>query len=347
VARIAVVVSHPPFSRGGHLVHGQSLVEALRGHGHEAELVLTPQNRFGRQGAAYLATWLTDVGYSEGRPIDQVISIRFPSYAVRHPRHVHWMNHTMREYYDLWPQWHSQLPRKAQWKERVRRAFVHAADRALLSPRRIARLFAISETVKRRLSDQLGLASAVLYPPPPLREYRCEEYGDFFFTVSRLTPHKRLDLIVRAVAEQPAQHVRCVIAGEGPEETSLRALARTLGVDSRVEFVGRIDDRLMLDYYARCRAVCFPPLREDYGFVTAEAFASRKAVITTLDSGGPAELVTDGRDGLRCAPTPAALATALVRLSEDRSAAEAMGAAAGTRAAAMTWPSVVGQLVIV
>jgi glycosyltransferase involved in cell wall biosynthesis len=92
--------------------------------------------------------------------------------------------------------------------------------------------------------------------------------------------------------------------------------------------------------------VCFTPLREDYGFVTAEAFASGKAVITAIDSGGPAELVSDGRDGLRCAPTPASLATALARLSDDRQAAEAMGAAAAARAVAMSWSAIVERLVV-
>ena len=49
-------------------------------------------------------TGCTDVGRRRaGRPVDQVISLRYPSYAVRHPRHVCWLNHTMREYYDLWP----------------------------------------------------------------------------------------------------------------------------------------------------------------------------------------------------------------------------------------------------
>ena len=63
--------------------------------------MVTPQNRFGRQAAAYLATWLTDVGRThDDRPIDQVISLRYPSYAVRHPRHVCWLLHPMREYYD-------------------------------------------------------------------------------------------------------------------------------------------------------------------------------------------------------------------------------------------------------
>jgi hypothetical protein len=71
----------------------------------------------------------------------------------------------------------------------------------------------------------------------------------------------------------------------------------TRGLSSRVRLIGRIDDRQMLEHLARCRAVCFPPYDEDYGFVTVEAFASRKAVITCTDSGGPAELVSDNVNG--------------------------------------------------
>ena len=58
---------------------------------------------------------------SEGRPIDQVISLRYPSYAVRHPRHVCWLNHTMREYYDLWAAFSATLSPQGRVKERVRR----------------------------------------------------------------------------------------------------------------------------------------------------------------------------------------------------------------------------------
>ena len=50
--RVAVVTSTPLFVEGGHLVMARALVDAFRESGHEAELVLTPQNRFGRQGAA-------------------------------------------------------------------------------------------------------------------------------------------------------------------------------------------------------------------------------------------------------------------------------------------------------
>ena len=102
--------------------------------------------------------------------------------------------------------------------------------------------------------------------------------------------------------------------------------------------------RSSLDHLARCRAVVFAPLDEDYGFVTVEAFASQKAVVTCTDSGGPAELVTDGVHGLVTAPTPAALAAGLRRLMDDRDAAERMGRAGRERGAALRWDETVRRL---
>ena len=132
--RVAVVTSAPLFVEGGHLVIARALVQALREEGHEATMVLTPQNRFGRQGAAYLATWFTDVGLGDhNKAVDQVISLRYPSYAVRHPNHVVWLNHTMREYYDQWDTFSAPLSWKGRIKEGARRQLIHAADRYLLT----------------------------------------------------------------------------------------------------------------------------------------------------------------------------------------------------------------------
>jgi len=327
------------------MVIARELTRALRDAGHDASILVTPQNRFGRQFSAYLATWLTDVTSSEGKPIEQVVSLRYPSYAVRHPRHVCWLNHTMREYYDLWPQFSATLSARGRAKERVRRVFIHAADRYLLA-HNVTKLFVQSRTIQQRLAMWPSVRSTILHPPAPQRPYRCDSYDGSFLFVSRLDRLKRADLVVRALAAGEGTGLTLTIAGDGEERAPLERLAVELGVANRLMFAGRVPEDHLIALLATCRAVVFPPFQEDYGFVTVEAFASRKAVITCRDSGGAAELVQDGVSGLVSEPTPQALATSLRRLADDAPLAERMGSAGFETAARLTWPETVKQLVI-
>lgn len=344
--RVAVVTSSPPFAEGGHLVIARALVRALGDHGHAAELTLTPQNRFGRQGAAYLATWLTDVGVTAGgERVDQVISSRYPSYAVRHERHVCWLNHRMREYYDLWPRFSRSISSRARMKERVRRQLIHRADRYLLT-RNVRKLFAQSRTVQERLHRHGHIASEVLYPPAPLTSYRCDEYGDYVFAVSRLTPLKRFELLIKALAEPACRGVRCVIAGDGEDAGRLRTLVADLNLSGRVQLIGAVGSGDLVQHLARCRAVCFLPYEEDYGLVTVEAFAAAKPVITCTDSGGPAELVRTGETGIVCDPTPAAIAAGIARVFDDRTLAIRMGEAAKQIESHLTWSATIEELLL-
>jgi glycosyltransferase involved in cell wall biosynthesis len=249
----------------------------------------------------------------------------------------------MREYYDLWDRFSAGLGRAGLVKERARRAAIHAADRYLLG-RNVTKLFVQSRTIQQRLAMWPEVRTTVLYPPAPQRPYRCEGYGDFIFLVSRLTALKRADLLVRALATAEGAGIKAVIAGDGEQRASLEELVARLGLEDRVTLAGRLDDSAMLDHLARCRAVCFPPIQEDYGFVTVEAFASRKAVVTCRDSGGPAELVSDGVNGFVCDPDPAALASALRQLADDAASAERMGAAAFETGAQLNWGDAVRQL---
>jgi len=347
VARITITTSHPPFSEGGHLVIAKALVAALGEAGHDAALLQTPQNRFGRQASAYLATWLTDVGQAhDGKPVDQVISLRYPSYAVRHRVHTCWLNHRMREYYDQWPRFSESLSFRGRVKENVRRRLIHAADHYLLT-QNVTGLFAQSRTVAARLQRWGGIASTVIHPPPPPRAYRCEGYDDFVLVVSRLTPLKRVRLVVEALADPVAAGLKCVVVGDGEEQAELRQAVNSRGLDARITFLGAVDDDELLKQLARCRVVCFPAQAEDYGLVTVEAFASGKAVVTCADSGGPAELVRDGENGFVVSPDASSLAARLALLSEDRDLAERLGAVALSDVSKMTWEKAFEQLVLV
>jgi glycosyltransferase involved in cell wall biosynthesis len=340
--RICVVTSDAPFVEGGHLVIARELAARLREFGYESELILTPQNRFGRQFGAYIATALTDLTEGgDGRPIDGVVSLRFPSFAVKHQRHSCWLNHRMREYYDLWPGFRSRLSRRGRIKESIRRFLIHRIDEFCLD-HRVKKLYAQSKTIQARLSSWGGHACDVLYPPAVVRPYCTEGYGGYFFAVSRLVALKRMDLLVRAAA---AARVPCKIAGEGPELETLQALARELKADKTVEFLGRIDDETLVDHYARCRGVVFPPFNEDYGLVTLEAFSCAKAVITCEDSGGPAEIVEHERNGLVVKPEVTDLAEAMRKLMDDAQAAESLGKEALIEAGRHSWRTVVEKLV--
>jgi glycosyltransferase involved in cell wall biosynthesis len=346
VSTIAVVTSSPPFVEGGHLVIARALVAALEQAGHEADLILTPQNRFGRQGSAYLANWLTDVGRtSDGRPTDRVISLRFPSYAVRHPAHVCWLNHTMREYYDLWDRFSTPLSPAHRAKERLRRSLIHRADRYLLT-RNVSKLFVQSETIRRRYAAWPELRAEVLYPPPPPRPYRVDDYEPYIFAVSRFTPLKRIGLIVEALARPEAAGIRAVLAGDGETRDDVASMVRSLGLEGRVSLPGRLSEEHLVDHLARCRAVVFPPVGEDFGFVTVEAFAAARPVITCRDSGGPAELVTHERSGLVVNPTPDALAAAFRRLIDDPNTAARFGGEGAALARTLTWPATVERLLV-
>jgi glycosyltransferase involved in cell wall biosynthesis len=114
-----------------------------------------------------------------------------------------------------------------------------------------------------------------------------------------------------------------------------------------VKLIGGVDSATLIDHLARCRAVCFPAQDEDYGFVTVEAYASAKPVVTCRDSGGPLEFVHDGAEGLVAAPTPEGLARALATVAADEGLASRLGQAGLAAVQKLTWPGVVERVVVV
>ncbi|HYP40448.1 MAG TPA: glycosyltransferase family 4 protein, partial [Chloroflexia bacterium] len=107
----------------------------------------------------------------------------------------------------------------------------------------------------------------------------------------------------------------------------LYAKERELGLQKRVRWLGPVPDSEKIAAYAHALGVVYPPVDEDYGYVTLEAMLSSKPVITCSDSGGPLEFVRDDETGLVVEPSPEALASALDVIWEDRQRAKAWGEA--------------------
>jgi len=288
-----------------------------------------------------LAWRLLDVTESNGMPVDLVIPTKFPSFLVRHPRKVCWLFHQHREAYDLFGTEYCSFTDSPEDRE-VREA-IHTMDRAALSECR--RIFTISRNVAERLGRWTGLSGEALYPPPQhLGRYRHEGYGDYLFYAGRLDRLKRLDLALDALA-RTRSGARLKIAGRGPLEGELRKQIARLGLEDRVELLGFVSAEDLLALYAGCRAACYAPLNEDYGYVTVEAFLSRKPVLTTRDAGGVLEFVSDGETGVVSAPDPDALAEGIDRLwAAPEARLREMGEIGHARVRDISWDHVIDRL---
>jgi glycosyltransferase involved in cell wall biosynthesis len=345
-ARIAICAAQVPFTRGGAEVLYESLRDELHRRGHRVEVVALPFDWSSRQAIlrSALAWRLLDLDGTAAGAADLVVATRFPSYVVRHPRKVVWLIHQFRQIYELEGTRFSDFGTRPEDDEVAR--MIRGIDARALGEARAR--FAISANTAERLRRHNGLDAETLYPPPKLGDaYRSEPPGEEVFTVGRLDPMKRFDLLVRALAAC-RRPVRAVIAGEGPDRDRLRELAAALGVADRVELPGRIDDEQLVARYARALAVFYAPYDEDYGYVTVEAFRSRRAVVTTSDSGGVLEFVRDGENGFVVAPDdPRSVAARLDRLFDDRAEALRLGEAGCRRVESIGWDHVVERLLSV
>jgi glycosyltransferase involved in cell wall biosynthesis len=329
--RIAVCRPQVPFERGGAEIFTDELVRQLRSRGHEAEIVSVPFKWYpGRRVLTQAFLWrLLDLTEADGRPIDLVVATKFPSYCVRHPNKVVWLLHQFRQAYELDRTALGQFSESAE--DRATRRRVQELDRTALGEAR--KLFATSANVAGRLRDSTGLEAEVLPHPPQELDYRTDGYEPFVFSVGRLDRAKRIDLLIQAAAQQG---VDVVISGEGPDRARLEQLA-----NGRVHFTGRVSEEELADLYARCRAVFYAPVDEDFGMVPFEAFLAEKPVVTTTDAGGPLDVVRDGETGRVVDPTVEAVASALAIGEED---ARTWGRAGKALAERVTWDNAIGRL---
>ena len=150
--------------------------------------------------------------------------------------------------------------------------------------------------------------------------------------VGRLIPIKGHIVLLRAFAEarQRVPELRLDIAGRGPLEPALRALAKELEIDEAIRFLGYVTpvQRAIED----AAIVVVPSMGEGFGMVALEAMERARPVVAA-EIGGLGELVEEGVTGLLVPPGEAdVLARALVELASDLPRAAEMGEAGRRRA---------------
>jgi glycosyltransferase involved in cell wall biosynthesis len=156
-----------------------------------------------------------------------------------------------------------------------------------------------------------------------------------FFHNGRLVEHKGTDLIIRSLLSTK-NRIELDIIGRGPELGRLRALAKELSLEDRVQFIEWVPDHSKLaDMLRQYRAFVFPSLAEANGIVVQEAMVQGLPVIA-CNWGGPSLLVTP-ETGILIDPVSedyviGELASSMDRLAEDGDLAENMSLQSRERA---------------
>lgn len=157
-----------------------------------------------------------------------------------------------------------------------------------------------------------------------------------FAYLGRVKKYKRVDLVIRAFAKVESAEARLEIAGAGDNRPALEKLVASLGLESRVKFLGRISEEDKLSLLRRSWATVLASPKEGWGISNLETAACGTAVIA-VHSPGIRESVVDGETGYLVPSSASLIAEKMNLLIADPSLVETLGAAGRKFAEGFTW----------
>lgn len=158
-------------------------------------------------------------------------------------------------------------------------------------------IIANSKNVENRIQRFYNKSSIVIYPPVDTNRFRFIENGDFWLSVNRIYPEKRLELQFDIFRRLPKE--KLIIVGGYSRGDHACKYCRNLSknMPNNVEMLGMVPEDMLLDLYARCKGLICTAVDEDFGLSPVEAMASGKPVIA-VNEGGYCETVVNEETGL-------------------------------------------------
>ena len=207
-----------------------------------------------------------------------------------HPQ-LHFENTVVRPLYDLhdfisarYPFLQRQVLEAWSW-------FMRRLDQQAV--RKIDQFACNSGIVRERIKKYYGREAEVVGVPINVKRFRHKKAEDFFLSVQRIAPPKRVEIQLEAFRDLPDE--RLVIIGAYDDKAYTDRLKST--APKNVEFLGPVSDENMVDLYSRCKAVIQTSVDEDFGQVPIEAMASGKPSIAVKE-GGFVETIIHGKTGI-------------------------------------------------
>lgn len=148
-----------------------------------------------------------------------------------------------------------------------------------------------SEYIRLKIKNIYNRNAKIIYPPIDTSKFKFKKFGDFFLTIARLHPAKRVDLIARAFIKMPQK--KLIIVGSGPEKEKISEIIKK---SKNIQMLGDVSEEKLIDLYSSCLATIYMPAHEDFGLIPLEGMASGK-VCVAVNEGGCKETVINGKTG--------------------------------------------------
>jgi glycosyltransferase involved in cell wall biosynthesis len=219
----------------------------------------------------------------------------------------------VRAFYDLYGTFLSRQGFVSRQAFRAWVAFSRRQDQRSVS--RVDNIVTISENVRQRIRTCYGRDAEVVYPPVDVSRYRCKEYGDFWLSVNRLYPEKRIELQIETFRSLPDEQLLIVGGYAEGDHSSPYAKKIQQNLPKNVEIRGEVPEGELIDLYARCKGLVCTAEDEDFGLTPLEAMAAGKPVVA-VNEGGFCETVT-ADTGVLVDADPGRIASAIRAVSAD------------------------------
>jgi len=215
--------------------------------------------------------------------------------AVKSENHpiIHYEHTPVRVFYDLYENTKKRLPFFVRNVFKVWVWFMKRCDLEAVS--KLDKIITNSQNTRRRIKKFYNRDAEVVYPPVDVKKFKYKESGDFFLSVQRIEPEKRVEIQIEAFRRLPNEKLLVVGVPGSNAEWYFKKLKKK--APKNVEFLGKVSDKKLIELYARCKAVIQTAIDEDFGLVPIEAMASGKPCLA-VNEGGFRESIIHGKTGL-------------------------------------------------
>ncbi|CAG0995359.1 MAG: glycosyltransferase [Candidatus Methanoperedens sp.] len=245
-----------------------------------------------------------------------IFSNNWAHFAARKhkPNLLYCQSTPVRVFYDLYDIYLRQQPFYASvffkvWVALHRKFYEYFMDHVCV-------IIANSISVQKKVKKYLNRSSKVIYPPVSIHNFRLEIYGDFWLSVNRLYPEKRIELQIEAFRKLPNESLLIVGGFADADNSSTYAKNLKINLPENVKLLGSVSEEELIQLYARCKAFIITSIDEPFGMAPVEAMASGKAVVG-MREGGCLETVLDGSTGLLVKPDVDEIVNAIKIISEE------------------------------